>query len=73
LQATFDGRPVDDIEQRELEIKKRTRLLEIENRRLADLESRLIPCCSIPIPPRRHPGLIQCPSQAALPGAVSMG
>ena len=41
LLATFNWRPVYDIEQRELESRKRTRLLEIENRRLAALESRL--------------------------------
>ena len=35
----FNWRPVYDIEQRELESRKRTKLLEIENRRLADLES----------------------------------
>jgi hypothetical protein len=37
----FNWRPVYDIEQRELESRKRTRLLEIENRRLAELESRM--------------------------------
>jgi hypothetical protein len=41
LLATLNWRPVYDIEQRELESRKRTRLLEIENRRLAELESRM--------------------------------
>ena len=41
LLAMFNWRPVYDIEQRELESRKRTKLLEIENRRLADLESRM--------------------------------
>ena len=41
LLATFNSRPVYDIEQRELESRKRTRLLEIENRRLAELNSRM--------------------------------
>ena len=46
--AMLNWRPVYDIEQRtkqheqrELESRKRTKLLEIENRRLADLESRM--------------------------------
>jgi hypothetical protein len=37
----FNWRPVYDIEQRELESRKRTRLLEIENRRLAEVNSRM--------------------------------
>jgi hypothetical protein len=41
LLATFNWRPVYDIEQRELESRKRTKQLEIENKRLADLESRM--------------------------------
>ena len=48
LLAMFNWRPVYDIEQeteqlriRSLESKKRTKLLEIENKRLAELESRL--------------------------------
>jgi hypothetical protein len=41
LLATFNWRPVYDIEQRELESRKRTRLLEIENSRLAELNSRM--------------------------------
>ena len=48
LLATFNWRPVYDIEQeteqlriRSLESEKRTKLLEIENKRLAELESRL--------------------------------
>jgi len=41
LLAMLNWRPVYDIEQRELESRKRTKLLEIENKRLADLESRL--------------------------------
>jgi len=48
LLATFNWRPVYDIEQRELESRKRTQQLEseieqldIENRRLAALESRM--------------------------------
>ncbi|WP_341899971.1 hypothetical protein [Synechococcus sp. UW140] len=46
--ATFNWRPVYDIEQeteqlkiRSLESEKRTKLLEIEDKRLAELESRL--------------------------------
>jgi hypothetical protein len=41
LLATFNWRPVYDIEQRELESRKRTKQLEIENKRLAELESRM--------------------------------
>ena len=48
LLATFNWRPVYDIEQeteqlktRSLESEKRTKLLEIEDKRLAELESRL--------------------------------
>ena len=48
LLATFNWRPVYDIEQeteqlriRSLESEKRTKQLEIENKRLAELESRL--------------------------------
>ena len=41
LLATFNWRPVYDIEMRELESEKRTKLLEIEDKRLAELESRL--------------------------------
>ena len=48
LLATLNWRPVYDIEQRtklheqrELESRKRTKLLEIENKRLAELESRM--------------------------------
>ena len=41
LLAMLNWRPVYDIELRELESKKRTKLLEIENKRLAELESRL--------------------------------
>jgi hypothetical protein len=48
LLATFNWRPVYDIEQRtklleqrELESRKRTKQLEIENKRLADLESKM--------------------------------
>ena len=37
----FNWRPVYDIEMRELESEKRTKLLEIEDKRLAELESRL--------------------------------
>ena len=39
--AMLNWRPVYDIEQRELESRKRTKLLEIENKRLAALESRM--------------------------------
>ena len=41
LLAMFNWRPVYDIEMRELESEKRTKLLEIEDKRLAELESRL--------------------------------
>ena len=48
LLAMFNWRPVYDIEQRtkqheqrEIESRKRTKLLEIENRRLAELNSRM--------------------------------
>ena len=41
LLATFNWRPVYDIEMRELESEKRTKLLEIEDKRLDELESRL--------------------------------
>jgi len=41
LLATLNWRPVYDIEMRERESRKRTKLLGIENRRLAKLESRL--------------------------------
>ena len=41
LLAMFNWRPVYDIEMRELESEKRTKLLEIEDKRLAALESRL--------------------------------
>ncbi len=41
LLAMFNWRPVYDIEQRELESRKRTKLLEQENERLAALESRM--------------------------------
>ena len=41
LLATFNWRPVYDIEMRELESEKRTKQLEIENKRLAALESRM--------------------------------
>jgi hypothetical protein len=37
----FNWRPVYDIEQRELESRKRTKLLRKENERLAALESRM--------------------------------
>ena len=39
--AMLNWRPVYDIEQRELESRKRTKLIEIENKRLAALESRM--------------------------------
>ena len=48
LLATFNWRPVYDIEQRELESERRTKLVEneiaqlkLENKRLAELESRM--------------------------------
>ena len=41
LLAMFNWRPVYDIEMRELESEKRTKLLEIEDKRLDELESRL--------------------------------
>ena len=41
LLATFNWRPVYDIEMRGRESEKRTKLLEIENKRLAALESRM--------------------------------
>ena len=41
LLATLNWRPVYDIEMRERESRKRTKRLEIENKRLAELESRL--------------------------------
>jgi hypothetical protein len=64
----LNWRPVYDIEQeterlriaslesekRLRESEKRLKLLEQEDKRLAELESRLEPCCSMPIPPRRH-------------------
>jgi hypothetical protein len=41
LLATLNWRPVYDIEMRGRESEKRTKLLEIENKRLAALESRM--------------------------------
>jgi len=41
LLATLNWRPVYDIEMRGRESERRTRLLVIENRRLAELESRM--------------------------------
>ena len=41
LLAMFNWRPVYDIEMRGHESEKRTKLLELENRRLAELESRM--------------------------------
>ena len=41
LLATFNWRPVYDIEMRGRKSEKRTKLLEIENKRLAALESRM--------------------------------
>ena len=41
LLAMFNWRPVYDIEQRELESRKRTKQLRKENERLAALESRM--------------------------------
>jgi len=60
LLATFNWRPVYDIEMRELESVRRTQQIEkeieqldTENRRLAALNSRRMPCCSMLIPPLR--------------------
>ncbi len=68
LLAILNWRPVYDIEQRtkqhELNViasekrmqesEKRLKLLKLENKRLANSSREWMPCCSMPIPPRRH-------------------
>ena len=43
-----------EFEQRELERDKRLKLLTLDNKRLANSSREWMPCCSMPIPPRRH-------------------